>query len=617
MRRFFSGFTSATKDDTANDEVAFWKADFDKEEIGGFGGFASMLGLSDNSATFHDFFHAFANPKNVEDNFLKIKQLECADSDFSTRRDIGRRIRICAIDYDSSRKVGWGYIAKNSQASNLFDAKKAQYSQMLVQTIEKLLYAIKNGITDWTISDILRDIMQTNNADRVSLMKYNHQDKTISCTHEVCVNGIATRLNIVKNIPLRVVAWLDQELNNHKYLITNDFNSSSDEMLTTSEVLACQDNRTTVFHQVRHNQTIVGFICVEYISKECKLSSLEIKRISYGADVLAFATNEIEKKKKFDSQSDYLSSLRANLPIAYMRLELVYQDNALANYRYLDVNAEYEKMFKTKREALVGKTATDVIPDDYTMFLQMFGDTVRSGEAQRFKKYYQRIGKIIDIVIFMPNFNEISCLIIDPTSLQNYGMFSETDESVIKNFVHGIRTQLNAILGFSELMAEATEASDKAKYLEIIKENSDNLLDMTYVMDKVSTKEVNDNNMETSENKRPVILVAEDTESNYILVSYILKKDYEIIWARDGVEAIEKYESEHPDLILMDVRMPRLGGLAATAHIRETDKKIPIIALTAFAFDSDKAKTMEAGCTDFLSKPIQAATLRSTVQKYL
>ena len=96
-----------------------------------------------------------------------------------------------------------------------------------------------------------------------------------------------------------------------------------------------------------------------------------------------------------------------------------------------------------------------------------------------------------------------------------------------------------------------------------------------------------------------------------------MKKDYEIIWARDGVEAIEKYESEHPDLILMDVRMPRLGGLAATAHIRETDKKIPIIALTAFAFDSDKAKTMEAGCTDFLSKPIQAATLRSTVQKYL
>lgn len=117
--------------------------------------------------------------------------------------------------------------------------------------------------------------------------------------------------------------------------------------------------------------------------------------------------------------------------------------------------------------------------------------------------------------------------------------------------------------------------------------------------------------------KKPVILVAEDNESNYLLVSYLLRSDYDLLWARDGVEALELYKANHIDLILMDVRMPRMGGLATTEQIRRTDTKIPIIALTAFAFDSDRAQTLDAGCTDFLSKPINAELLKSKLRKYI
>ena len=63
--------------------------------------------------------------------------------------------------------------------------------------------------------------------------------------------------------------------------------------------------------------------------------------------------------------------------------------------------------------------------------------------------------------------------------------------------------------------------------------------------------------------------------------------------------------------------MPRLGGLETTAQIRESDKTTPIIALTAFAFDSDKAKTIEAGCDDFIAKPISAASLKEIIKKHL
>lgn len=116
---------------------------------------------------------------------------------------------------------------------------------------------------------------------------------------------------------------------------------------------------------------------------------------------------------------------------------------------------------------------------------------------------------------------------------------------------------------------------------------------------------------------KPTILVAEDNESNYLLVSYLLRNDYNLLWAHDGVEALELYKANHIDLILMDVRMPRMGGLATTEQIRRTDTKTPIIALTAFAFDSDRAQTLEAGCTDFLSKPINAEILKAKITKYL
>ena len=67
----------------------------------------------------------------------------------------------------------------------------------------------------------------------------------------------------------------------------------------------------------------------------------------------------------------------------------------------------------------------------------------------------------------------------------------------------------------------------------------------------------------------------------------------------------------------MDIRMPEMDGLEATRNIRKADPDIPIVALTAFAFDSDKHKALEAGCNDYLSKPIQAATLKEKIRELL
>ena len=76
------------------------------------------------------------------------------------------------------------------------------------------------------------------------------------------------------------------------------------------------------------------------------------------------------------------------------------------------------------------------------------------------------------------------------------------------------------------------------------------------------------------------------------------------------------FKANQPDLILMDVKMPIMDGLQAICLIRAISVNIPIIALTAFAFDQDRTRVLETGCNDFLTKPLSPPLLRQTIEKY-
>ncbi|MDC2175198.1 ATP-binding protein [Bacteroides thetaiotaomicron] len=119
-----------------------------------------------------------------------------------------------------------------------------------------------------------------------------------------------------------------------------------------------------------------------------------------------------------------------------------------------------------------------------------------------------------------------------------------------------------------------------------------------------------------SKNYKPLILVAEDIESNYLLIEALLRKDYRLQRANNGNEVIELFNTQTPDLILMDIKMPGMNGIDTTATLRKTGTQVPIVALTAFAYDNDKLLAFEAGCNDFLSKPISPPELRRIVGKW-
>lgn len=99
------------------------------------------------------------------------------------------------------------------------------------------------------------------------------------------------------------------------------------------------------------------------------------------------------------------------------------------------------------------------------------------------------------------------------------------------------------------------------------------------------------------------ILVAEDNDSNYLLIKNMLK-DTQLTRATTGAEAVEYAEKQNFDVIFMDMSMPIMDGLEATIRIRLFNQDIPIVALTANAFDSDKDNAMAAGCTHFMTKPL-------------
>ena len=114
----------------------------------------------------------------------------------------------------------------------------------------------------------------------------------------------------------------------------------------------------------------------------------------------------------------------------------------------------------------------------------------------------------------------------------------------------------------------------------------------------------------------PLILVAEDEDSNFELVRIVLAKRYRLMRAVNGIEAVTFCEDEHPDLVLMDIRMPDMNGLDATRIIKEVNHDVPIVALSAYAFEENIREAKAAGCDEFMAKPFRVEDLIDMVEKY-
>jgi CheY-like chemotaxis protein len=116
------------------------------------------------------------------------------------------------------------------------------------------------------------------------------------------------------------------------------------------------------------------------------------------------------------------------------------------------------------------------------------------------------------------------------------------------------------------------------------------------------------------------ILVVEDDPQNLYLVKYLLEKSgHEVVVARDGEEGVAMAKETQPDLVLMDMLLPKMDGYAATRAIKDDDAigETNVVALTAYSMKGDRARVMEAGCAGYIPKPLDPSSFVSEISKYL
>ncbi len=113
------------------------------------------------------------------------------------------------------------------------------------------------------------------------------------------------------------------------------------------------------------------------------------------------------------------------------------------------------------------------------------------------------------------------------------------------------------------------------------------------------------------------ILIVEDIELNIDLLTQLLEDDYNLLVARDGAQGVMLAEQNKPDLVLMDISLPVMDGYEATRNIRRNFQALPIIGLSAHAMQGDDEKAKAAGCTDYLTKPVDEVLLLNKIREYL
>ena len=121
-------------------------------------------------------------------------------------------------------------------------------------------------------------------------------------------------------------------------------------------------------------------------------------------------------------------------------------------------------------------------------------------------------------------------------------------------------------------------------------------------------------------NQGKTVLIVEDNEDNLVVYRTILEHvGYHVIEARDGEEGVRRATDEHPDLILMDISIPKIDGWEATRRLKgeDTTRDIPIIALTAHALEEDREKARRAGCDGYLAKPVEPRRVVEEVERFV
>jgi PAS domain S-box-containing protein len=339
-------------------------------------------------------------------------------------------------------------------------------------------------------------------------------------------------------------------------------------------------------------------------------------------DLLESENLDREKKKEFidtikASGNNLLSIINDILDVSFIESEQIQIDQQEFSLNVLmeTLKAETEHKIATRRKS-VGLTTHKEFADgkDYLVadpgkiqqiFTKLLDNAVKFTNSGSIEFGYRREnGSNIDFYV-----KDTGIGVPESSKSLVFERFRQLDIGVDRQFeglglglpiAKGLVTQLGGTIEFNSLENKGTTVTFKLPYRS--REDSSSEEDITQLHNDMSDK---------------TILVAEDDESNYLLVNELLI-NAKIMHAGNGSRAVEICkDSDHIDLVLMDIKMPVMDGMEAMKKIKELKPDLPVIALTAYAYADDKSRFLEAGFDEYLSKPVSQKELIDVVEKYV
>ena len=321
--------------------------------------------------------------------------------------------------------------------------------------------------------------------------------------------------------------------------------------------------------------------------------------------------------------------------------------------RMLAVNARVEQVFGYKPEEIVGKhfLRLGMIPlRDFPRIIRMFRDAVRNNRIHEFMelelkhkngrsvfveigtRFVVADGKLQNIVNIIRDITDRKRVMDElKTAKQQAEMASRVKSDFLAKMSHEIRTPMTGILGFADVLSERLHDPDSLDAVHTIKHHARYLLNLlngilngldTPAQTAVAERRESGGELATHRLQDCRVLLADDGRDNVRLFSAMLRKSgVEVETVDNGQSAVKAIINAHKagrgfDVVLMDMQMPVMDGLEATRKLRRMGYAGPIIALTACAMNGDRQSCIDAGCDDYLTKPIDRHTLLASVANH-
>lgn len=548
---------------------------------------------------------------------------------------------------------------------------QADLRQLLVELSSGFIN-IPGRMIEPAISDSLEKIGEFVGADRSYVFEFDLISHTASNTIEWCREGIEKQIKRLQKIPMEKYSYWVEMLQRGESVKVSNVHDIADPSLKSLVQIQYVKSFLTI-PLIMHGQC-VGFVGFDSVTDFHNYTDIEHQLLLIYAQTLVNVMERMEKERKLveakekAEESDRLkSAFLANMSheirtpmngiIGFLNLlrEPDLSDENKSTYinivtqsgqRLLDTLNDIIEISKIESREMnlnISDVPTDNVLEYFLNFFLpqagakgltlMLADHLKGSRAILRTDRNKLESMISNLLKNAVKFTAKGQIEFGNYAMRDSVVFYVKDtgqgirenriEAIFDRFVQGDissnRPHEGSGLGLSIVRGYAELLNGKVWVESVFAEGSTFFFSLPYVCGSdTGMSQSAESSITTDENANLDILIVEDDRTSYLYLERILSLEkYKTFCVADGIEAVSHVKNNRgTGLVLMDIKLPGISGIEATKRIREFNKKIPIIAQTAYAFPGDREEILKAGCTDFISKPINRNELLRLILKH-